>query len=48
MHLVTKGYLFKFTINTAHIGSNGSYFLPAGFLEYWPYKVNNILYGLFA
>ena len=40
MHRVTKGYLFKFTINTAHISSNKSHFLLAGFLDYWPYKVS--------
>ena len=23
-------------------------FLPAGFMEYWPYKVSKIGYGLFS
>ena len=48
MHRVTTGYLFKVTIYTAHISSNGSHFLPAGFLEYWPYKVSKIGYGLLS
>ena len=48
MHRVTTGYLFKVTISTAHISSNGSHFFPAGFLEYWPYKVSKIGYGLFS
>ena len=48
MHWVTTGYLFKVTIYTAHISSNGSHFLPAGFLEYWSYKVSKIGYRLFS
>ena len=50
MHRVTTGYLFNFKVNiyTAHIGSNGSHFLPAGFLEYSPYKVSKIGYGGFS
>ena len=48
MYRVTKGHLFNFTINTAHTSSNGSHFLSAGFLEFWPYKVSKIEYGLFA
>ena len=30
---------------TAHIGLNGSYFLPAGFFEYQTYKVSKIVYS---
>ena len=33
MHHVITGYLFKVTIYLAHISSNGSHFLPAGFLK---------------
>ena len=29
---------------TAHISSNGSHFLTAGFLVYYTYKVSKILY----
>ena len=48
MHWVTTGYLFKVAIYTAHISSNGSHFFPAGFLEYWPYKVSKIGHRLFS
>ena len=36
----------KVTMYTAHISSNRSHFLPAGFLEYWP--LSKIEYGLFS
>ena len=48
MHRVNTGYLFKVTIYRAKVSSNTSHFLPAGFLEYWPYKVSKIEYGLFS
>ena len=48
MHRVTTGYLFKVTIYTAHISSNGNHFWPASFLEYGPYKVSKIGYRLFS
>ena len=34
MHRVTTEYLFKVTITTAHISSNGSHFSPAGFWDH--------------
>ena len=37
-----------FTIYTAHISLNGSHFLLAGFLEYYPYKVNKNGSGFFS
>ena len=48
MHQVTTGYLLKVTIYTTQISTNGSHLLPAGFLEYWPYKVSKIVYGLLS
>ena len=44
MHRVTTGYLFKVTISTAHISSNGSHF-SGWFLG--PYKVSKVVYGWF-
>ena len=37
---VTTGELFKVTMYTAHIGSNGSLFLMTRVLVYWTYKVS--------
>ena len=42
---VTTVELFKVTIYTAHISSNGSHLLTAWFLVYWTYKVSIFGYG---
>jgi hypothetical protein len=40
-----QGELFKVTMYTAHISSNGSHFLMARVLVYWTYKVSKLGYG---
>ena len=40
-----QGELFKVTMYTAHISSNGSHFLTARVLVYWIYKVSKLGYG---
>ena len=40
-----QGELFKVTMYTAHISSNGSHFLTARVLVYWTYMVSKFGYG---
>ena len=40
-----QGELFKVTMYTAHISSNGSHFLTARVLVYWTYKDSKFGYG---
>ena len=45
LYQVTTRELFKVTMYTLHISSNGSHFLTAWLLVYWTYKVSIFGYG---